>query len=208
MSHLFYSVLKKTYDLNQRISYKINCLRAIICSAFLGGKISIGKKVKFYVPVRFDGQGTVIIKDRVSFGYHLAPRYGKGTILCQARSKNAKIIIGNNTSFSNNVSIIANEKIEIGEKCLIGDGVLILDSDGHGIEPSKRLTGIGGVKPVIVGRNVWIGSRVVIQKGIKIGDNSVIAAMSVVTKDIPANCIAAGVPAKVIKKLTEDYCGS
>ncbi len=57
------------------------------------------------------------------------------------------------------------------------------------------------IKPVRIGNNVWIGSRVMVLKGASIGDNSVIAAMSVVTSAIPANCVAAGVPAKVIRKI-------
>jgi maltose O-acetyltransferase len=60
---------------------------------------------------------------------------------------------------------------------------------------------VGTIKPVSIGNNVWIGSRVMILKGASIGDNSVIAAMSVVTSAIPANCVAAGVPAKVIRKI-------
>ena len=76
-----------------------------------------------------------------------------------------------------------------------------MDADFHEINPDTRNRSVGLVKPVSVGDNVWIGSRVMILKGASIGDNSIIGAMSLVTSSIPANCVAAGVPAKVIRQL-------
>jgi maltose O-acetyltransferase len=79
--------------------------------------------------------------------------------------------------------------------------VAIVDADFHEINPATRDNSAGEVRPVTIGNNVWIGSRVMVLKGASIGDNSVIAAMSVVTSAIPANCVAAGIPAKVIRHL-------
>ncbi|MBC7343530.1 MAG: hypothetical protein H5U02_13980 [Clostridia bacterium] len=57
------------------------------------------------------------------------------------------------------------------------------------------------VKPVYVGENVWLGSRVIVQKGVSTGNNSIVTPQSVVTRDIPPNCIAGGIPARVIRQI-------
>jgi len=77
-----------------------------------------------------------------------------------------------------------------------------MDADFHEIDPATRNRSAGVVKPVVIGNDVWIGNRTMILKGAKIGDNSVIGTMSLVTGEIPANCIAAGVPTKVIRPIS------
>ena len=96
---------------------------------------------------------------------------------------------------------MANDCIAIGNKCQIGDLVAIYDSDFHEISPATRNRSTGPSAPVRIGNNVWLGSRVMVLKGVAIGDNSVIAAMSVVTKSVPPNSLAAGIPAKVIRSI-------
>lgn len=166
-------------------------------------EISIGKNVRFLVPVRCDGTGQVVIGNDTNIGCPQAPSFGNGSVLLQARLKTAQIRIGKRVNLSNNVTIIACENISIGNECLIGDSVSIIDTDGHDIDPEKRRTGHGKSKPISIGDNVWIGSRVIVQKGVSIGSNSVIAPMSVVTRDIPHNCIAGGIPAKTIRYIPE-----
>jgi acetyltransferase-like isoleucine patch superfamily enzyme len=93
-------------------------------------------------------------------------------------------------------TIDCSKRIEIGDETIISKDVIIRDSDSHKvIEP-----GFVETDDIIIGKHVWIGIRVTILKGVKIGDGSIIAAGAVVTKNIPKNCIAAGVPAKVIKR--------
>lgn len=164
-------------------------------------RLSCGPDFCLNVPVRCDGEGKVIINQGVVIGSLLAPRFGNGEVLLQARTKESRIEIKSKCWFSNNISIIATDKIEIGEHCLMGDSVLIIDSDFHSIDPDRRRSDSGDSKPVTIGNNVWIGSRVIVQKGVTIGDNSVIASQSVVTSDIPANCVAGGNPARVIKQI-------
>jgi len=125
---------------------------------------------------------------------------GNGEILLQPRSPDAVISIGLECAFSNNVSIIATRLVTIGERCLIGDQVMIVDSDFHGIPPAARAEPSPSL-PVHIGNNVWLRSRVMVLKGVTIGDNAVVAAGAVVTKDIPANTLAGGVPAKVLRKI-------
>ena len=86
--------------------------------------------------------------------------------------------------------------IKIGEHVYIGDDVAIRDSDGHAIVGSENPM----TMPIIIEDHVWIGAKVTILKGVKIGEGSVVAAGALVTKDVPTRCMVAGVPAKVIKE--------
>lgn len=92
--------------------------------------------------------------------------------------------------------------IEIGSNVLFGPRVGIYTSN-HAVDPWERMKGACYAKPVKIGSNVWIGAGVSINQGVTIGDNTIIGSGSVVTKDIPANVIAAGVPCKVIREITE-----
>ncbi|WP_407925362.1 DapH/DapD/GlmU-related protein [Geomonas ferrireducens] len=78
-----------------------------------------------------------------------------------------------------------------------------MDSDFHGIDPLQRRTSKGISLPVVIGKNVWFGSRVIVQKGVCIGENSIIASQAVVTRSIPPNCVAGGNPAKIIRYINE-----
>ncbi len=164
-------------------------------------RVDIGYGNYFEVPVRGDGSGILSIGSNNGFGFKKAPRFSKGEILIQARHRESYLEIGSHNIFSNNVSIIATEKIIIGNDCLIGDRVTIVDSDFHAIDPLFRKKKAGPSKPVNIGNNVWIGTGAMVLKGVVIGDNSVIGAMSLVNKSIPADCIAAGNPARVIRRI-------
>ena len=164
-------------------------------------RLELGRNVTFYVSLRGGGSGSIRIGDGNKFGWPAAPRLGAGEIMVQARSPESEIIIGERNAFSNNVAIVANERITVGNDCQIGDLVAIYDCDFHEINPATRNRSAGPTGPVSIGNNVWLGSRVMVLKGVSIGDNSVVAAMSVVTKSIPANCVVAGIPAKVIRSI-------
>lgn len=116
--------------------------------------------------------------------------YGADIILF----KDAKLSLGSGF-FNSNIKIRCHKNIEIGEDVAFSHDVTIMDSDGH-----KGLwEGYEKTKPIKIGNHVWIGTKVTILKGVTIGDNTIIAAGSVVTKDVPNNTVVAGVPAKVIK---------
>lgn len=118
-------------------------------------------------------------------------------------SPQAVISIGRNCGFSGTV-IGATQRIIIGDNVLCGANTTITDFDWHPLDPTQRLNGKAvDSRPVIVGNNVWLGLNVVLLKGVRIGDNSVIAAGSVVTQDIPANVIAGGSPCKILKEKAE-----
>ncbi|MFK7693571.1 maltose acetyltransferase domain-containing protein [Paenibacillus sp. HJGM_3] len=91
-------------------------------------------------------------------------------------------------------------EIRIGDNCFLAPGVHIYTAT-HPLEAEDRITGAEYGKPVTIGHNVWIGGRAVINPGVKIGNNAVIASGAIVTKDVPDNVVVGGNPAKVIKAL-------
>lgn len=92
--------------------------------------------------------------------------------------------------------------ITIGDHVLFGPRVGIYTSN-HAIDPAERAAGACYARPVTIGNNVWIGGGVTINPGVTIGDGTVIGSGSVVTRSIPAGVIAAGVPARVLREITE-----
>jgi acetyltransferase-like isoleucine patch superfamily enzyme len=110
-----------------------------------------------------------------------------------------RIGIGDYCLISPGVRISAAKEILIGDNCMLAHGVFVTDSDWHGIY--DRSQPIGQTFPVLIGENVWIGDSAIICKGVRIGENSIIGAGSVVIRDVPANAVAAGNPAAVVKYL-------
>ena len=88
-----------------------------------------------------------------------------------------------------------------GDQVMIGPNVSILTS-GHPVEPSRRRSGVVA-KPVVIENNVWIGAGAIILGGVTIGENSVVAAGAVVTRDVPRDTLAGGNPARVIRSIAE-----
>ena len=116
-----------------------------------------------------------------------------------ALGREGRIDIGNCCLICPGVRISAATEIVIGESCMLAHGSFITDSDWHGVY--DRALPIGKTVPVHIGKNVWIGDGAIVCKGVRIGENSIIGAGSVVVKDIPANAVAAGNPAAVVKYL-------
>ncbi|MGD1876127.1 MAG: sugar O-acetyltransferase [Kiloniellaceae bacterium] len=108
--------------------------------------------------------------------------------------------IGEGAFLNTGCVILDCARVEIGEKCLLGPAVQIYTAI-HPLDPVERAAGIETAKPVILGYNVWIGGAAVILPGVSVGDNAVIGAGSVVTKDVPANTVVAGNPATVIRRI-------
>lgn len=106
----------------------------------------------------------------------------------------ALLKIGSHASIGNRTEIHCGKEISIGDNCIIAWDVVIMDWDYH-----KLNSRISVRKPVHIEDNVWIGCRAIILKGVRIGKGSIIAAGSVVTKDVPSNTLVAGNPAKIVK---------
>ena len=125
-------------------------------------------------------------------------------LILRTLRSNAEITIGKNTGISGG-SICSAIRVDIGCECLIGANVTITDTDFHPTSPVGRFYNVNpndiAASPVFIEDNVFIGTSSIILKGVRIGENSVIGAGSVVTKSIPKNSIAAGNPARVLRKL-------
>jgi acetyltransferase-like isoleucine patch superfamily enzyme len=109
------------------------------------------------------------------------------------------IRIGNAVLMSPGSRISASDEIAIGDGVMMANGVYVTDSDWHTVY--DRTERAAAPTPVYIGRNVWLGDHATVLKGVTIGENSVVAARSVVTKDVPANVIVAGNPARVVREL-------
>ena len=110
------------------------------------------------------------------------------------------IEIGENFYANHNLTILDANKVKFGDNVFIAPNCGFYTA-GHPLDAETRNKGLEYAKPIEVGNNVWIGGNVVVLPGVKIGDNAVIGAGSVVTKDIPANVVAVGNPCKVIRKI-------
>ena len=112
------------------------------------------------------------------------------------------IHVGEDFLANYNVTILDIAPVRIGDYCMIGPNTLIT-TVGHPLSVKGRREKKAYGKPVAIGDDVWIGGNCTILPGVTIGKNVVIAAGAVVTKDIPDNCVVAGIPAKIIKRLEE-----
>src|SRR5205085_12572052 len=117
-----------------------------------------------------------------------------------ATGANGTLEIGESAFINYGCSIAAQRLVRIGPHCNIGTYVIMMDNDFHCLEPERRNEAPESA-PIILEENVWLGARVVVLRGVTIGNGSVIGAGSVVTKDIPPRTLAGGVPAKIIRQL-------
>lgn len=138
---------------------------------------------------------------------------GDGVMINAARWSNAHVTAGSTNFFVGSGGrlllgaragisgsrVVAMEEIEIGDGTLVGAGCLICDSDMHEVPLGSGAP--VATRPVRIGKRVFVGAGSVILKGVTIGDGSVVGAGSVVSRDIPSNCLAAGNPAKVVRRL-------
>jgi acetyltransferase-like isoleucine patch superfamily enzyme len=168
--------------------------------SFISERKISGVKIQ---PVFVKGVGNIDIADNVTFGVERSPQFFSSYIYLDVRRESSKIAIGKNTYINNNASIISDGcTIKIGENCLFGTNLQIIDSDFHDLDPRFRFGGANILKAdVIINNNVFMGNNVTVLKGVTIGENSVIANGSIVSSSIPANVIAAGIPAKPIRDI-------
>ena len=122
---------------------------------------------------------------------------GDGT---KIRCHEGAVEIGQKTVMGQECTISAYQRVRIGEECVIADRAMFIDFD-HGVVEVERPIRSQGIykRDVEVGNNVWIGYGACILRGVSVGDNSVIGTNSVVTKDVPANSVVGGIPARIIR---------
>ncbi|MEN8584666.1 sugar O-acetyltransferase [Arthrobacter sp. KBS0703] len=110
------------------------------------------------------------------------------------------ITVGARTFINYNLTALDVAPIIIGEDCQIGPNVQLL-TPTHPVEPQPRRDRLEAAKPITIGDNVWLGGGAIVLPGVTIGDNSVIGAGAVVTRDVPANSVAVGNPARVVREI-------
>ena len=139
-------------------------------------------------------------------GNHLKIYLGNNVVISRTTIGASKIFdepvlkIGHNSGIGYGTVISVAKEVIIGDNCMVGPNCIIMDNNDHPISPQKRELGEGvskeDVSSVKIGNNVWIGAYCAILKGVTIGDNSIIATHSVITKDVMENCVYAGYPAR------------
>ena len=132
--------------------------------------------------------------------------YGEGLYVIPPIYANfglANVHVGKNVVFNFNTTLVDDGEIFIGDDCMIGPGCNLATSV-HPISPRLRRHKLQYNKPIHIGNNVWFGAGVTVLPGITVGDNAIVGAGSVVTKDVPANAIVAGNPARLIRMITEE----
>jgi acetyltransferase-like isoleucine patch superfamily enzyme len=158
---------------------------------YLGRTITIGD----YVEINALSKEGIIIGDNVSIL--------RNTIIeCTGvlRSLGEGLVVGNNVGFAQNCFIQVRGKVLIGNNVIFGPGVSIFSENHIFSDPSVPVSKQGETRiGVCIGDGAWLGSGAIVLDGVTIGENSIIAAGSVVTKDVPPRAVAAGIPAKIIK---------
>lgn len=174
--------------------------------------IKLGKKLKLKgVPFIYNASKSIItVGDncviKSSFLSNLVGLYSRTIIV--TRVEGAEIHIGNRVGISG-ATIYARQRIIVGDDTNIGGNVKILDNDFHPINPEARRNDIKeeiGTKPIVIGQNCFIGCNALILKGTVLGNNCVVGAGAVVSGMFEDNCVIAGNPAKVIRKISKEEC--
>jgi acetyltransferase-like isoleucine patch superfamily enzyme len=146
----------------------------------------------------FFGRGLemeIAAKGRVDFGRFVW--LGDRT---KVRCHEGRVEIGDKTVMGQECTISAYQRVRIGEQCVIADRAMFIDFD-HGVVEVDRPIRLQGIykRDVEVGSNVWIGYGACVLRGVRVGDNAIVGTNSVVTKDVPANAVVAGIPARIIR---------
>ncbi len=176
--------------------FKKRAYRAISDNCFEGSPIINQPSL-----IRIRKGGELRFEKNVKLGFRDSPYFYSGYIQIRLESEDSTVSIGKNTILNNNASLFCgNAEIQIGADCLIGPNFYCSNSDGHMLDPDRRRER-PQASTVKLGDNVFIGAHVIILKGVEIGENSVIAAGSVVTRSFPSNSIIGGNPAKLIRDI-------
>lgn len=166
--------------------------------------VEYGKNLQVYSRLSVIGGGKIKIGDNFVFtsGDAINPISSNVQGAIFTDNPSAKITIGNNVGMSSTRMWI-HDSLTIGDNVKIGGGVLLIDTDCHPMDYKVRRKSNEGTKsaPIVIEDDVWIGAQAIVMKGVTIGARAIIGAGSVVTKDIPADCVAAGNPCKVIRKI-------
>lgn len=168
-----------------------------LAAALFNAQLSIRGKARLPLSVRLFGRIYFRAGGDVEFGNGVC-LVGNVVPIEIVSHKGSHISIGDHTFINYGASITAYQQVKIGRHCLLGHHLRIVDRNEHGIEQRDVAP---PAAPVVIEDHVWIGAHTIILPGVCIGRNSAIGAGSVVTRDIPANCLAVGNPARVLRQI-------
>jgi acetyltransferase-like isoleucine patch superfamily enzyme len=161
-------------------------------------------KLRFRGRLQIDGLAFICPKVKFEIGKDAVLHLGRWSWVgtgSKIRVHEGEVRIGAKTVMGQECTISAFQHVSIGRECILADRVMLIDFD-HGVVEVERPIRLQGIykRDVNVGHNCWIGYGAAILRGTTVGDNSVLGTYTVVTKDIPANSVAVGQPAKVVRK--------
>lgn len=168
--------------------FALGILRGIVAAVWYLGSLRVGR----FVTIDSGSSIFLLEHGRAVFGRNV--HIGRDV---EIQARNGIVEIGPGSGLNSYSRVVAFERITIGERCAIGQFASILDHDHSFIEGGKMKGYV--TSPISIGNDVWIGDKAVILKGVMIGDAALIAAGAVVTKNVPAGALVAGVPARIIK---------
>jgi acetyltransferase-like isoleucine patch superfamily enzyme len=160
-------------------------------------------KLRFGSRLQTEGVCFICPGVRLEIGRHATLRVGRWAWIghgSKIRVHEGEVSIGAKTVLGQDCTISAYQHVSIGRECIIADRVMLIDFD-HGVTEVERPIRLQGIykRDVRVGHNVWMGFGSCVLRGVSIGENSIVGTSSVCTKDVPANAVVGGVPARLIR---------
>lgn len=199
--YIYHYAKKNSFSIVSAIVHLFNLIDLCLQGVNYGSNLSTSGRLNFDIYPK----SKVTIGNNVSF-ISSSKRCTASSLFSKVKFKTftetSNIFIGNNVGLNGTSITSRSQKIKIGDNTKIGGNVIIVDSDFHNPWPphSRHIfPGPQSDEGVNIGQNCWVGMNCIILKGVSIGNNSIIGAGSLVLNEIPPNCLAAGVPAKVIK---------
>jgi acetyltransferase-like isoleucine patch superfamily enzyme len=160
-------------------------------------------KLRYRGRLQTDGICFICPGVQLEIGRHATLRIGRWAWIghgSKIRVHEGEVDIGAKTVMGQDCTISAYQSVSVGRECIFADRVMLIDFDHGAVEVERpiRLQGIYK-RDVRVGHNVWIGYGACVLRGVSVGDNSIVGTSAVVTKDVPANAVVAGVPARILR---------
>lgn len=180
--------------LTERAKAAINGAGALLRARwYLSSATELGDRVRVWGKLAVSNSGTLKVGSRVRFNASPLPtELGVG--------QGGRLEIGDGTYINYGCSLGATELIRIGPRCNIGSHVILMDNDFHRMEPERR-DELPPSAPIVLEENVWLGVRVIVLRGVTVGAGAVVAAGSVVSRDVAPRTLVGGIPARHIKEL-------